>query len=80
MNNNMEMLMLVMGLGGLSVGLLIAIFVLLGSRGGTTQPPVILMTPPAPESSGLGCGGVLVALVMFLLGLFLFFLIMNIVS
>jgi len=76
--NEMEMLMLVTGLGGLSAGLMIAIFVLLGSRERAPQPPVIVM-PPTPESDGLGCGGVLVALVMFMIGLALFFLVMNII-
>ena len=78
--NETGMLMVVMGLGGLSAGLMIAIFVLLGGRGRTTQPPVILMSPPAQEGNDLGCGGVLVALVTFLLGLFMFFVVMNIVN
>lgn len=77
--NQSEMLMLVTGLGGLSAGLLIAIFVLLGWRGGTTQPPVIVMPPPT-ESNDLGCAGVLIALVMFLVGVFLFFLVMSILT
>lgn len=78
--NEMQMLMLVTGLGGLSAGLMIAIFVLLGVRGRAVQPPVIVMPPQPQESSDLGCGGVLVALVMFLLGVFMFFLIMSIVN
>ena len=79
MNEN-EMLMLVTGLGGLSAGLMIAIFVLLGVRGRTEQPPVIVMQPPASESGDLGCGGVLVILVTLLMGLFMFFLVMSIMN
>ncbi|WP_374686621.1 hypothetical protein [Promineifilum sp.] len=72
--DEMHLLMLV---SGLSIGLLIAVFVLLGGRGRVTQPPPVIVVPAAPENENLGCSEVLLFLVLALLALVLAMVFMS---